>query len=78
MNKVKFLIIYSIAILLLIAMVFLFYRAFQGVTPPSTTTESFSDALWGTWGVTIIIVAFVIFAGGTSILVLLGGGWRWE
>ena len=76
--KVKPFLIYGIALLLLIGFVFVFSQAFQGVTQPVTTTESFSEALWGTWGVTIVIVSFIIFAGGTGILVLLGGGWRWE
>ena len=76
--KVKPFLTYGIAVLLLIGFVFVFSQAFQGVTQPVTTTESFSEALWGTWGVTIIIVSFIIIAGGTGILVLLGGGWRWE
>jgi len=76
--KVKPFFTYGIAVLLLIGFVFVFSQAFQGVTQPVTTTESFSEALWGTWGVTIVIVSFIIFAGGTGILVLLGGGWRWE
>jgi len=76
--KVKPFLTYGIAVLLLIGFVFVFSQAFQGVTQPITTTESFSEALWGTWGVTIVIVSFIIFAGGTGILVLLGGGWRWE
>jgi len=76
--RVKTVLTYGIAILLLFGFVFVFYHALQGVTPPETTTETFSEALWGTWGATIVIVSFIIFAGGTSILVLLGGGWRWE
>lgn len=76
--KVKTVLTYGIAVLLLLGLVFVFYQAFEEVTPPLTTTESFSEALWGTWGATIVIVSFVLFAGGTGILVLLGGGWRWE
>ena len=76
--KIKPFLTYGIAVLLLIGFVFVFYHAFQGVTLPVTTTESFSEALWGLWGVTIVIVSFIIFAGGIGILVLLGGGWRWE
>jgi hypothetical protein len=76
--KVKPFLTYGIAVLLLLGFVFVFYKAFQGITPPVTTTESFSEALWGTWGATIVIVSFIIFAGGSGILVLLGGGWRWE
>jgi len=76
--RIKTVFIYGIAILLFFGFVFVFYHVLQGVTPPETTTETFSEALWGTWGVTIVIVSFIIFAGGASILVLLGGGWRWE
>ena len=43
--KVKPFLTYGIAVLLLIGFVFIFYQAFQGVTPPLTTTESFSEAL---------------------------------
>jgi hypothetical protein len=76
--KIKPLILYGIAILFLCGMTFLFYDGLQGVKAPTTSQESFSNALWGTWGVAIVIVSFVIFAGGAGILVLLGGGWRWE
>ncbi|VVB62143.1 Uncharacterised protein [uncultured archaeon] len=76
--KVKPFLTYGIAVLLLIGFVFVFYHAFKGVIQPVTTTESFSEALWEMWGVTIVIVSFIIFAGGIGILVLLGGGWRWE
>jgi len=69
---------YGIAVLLLVGFWFVFYQAFEGLSPPITSTESFSEALWGTWGATIVIVSFVLFAGGIGILVLLGGGWRWE
>jgi hypothetical protein len=76
--KVKTVLTYGIAVLFLLGLVFIFYQAFQDVSPPLTTSESFSEALWGTWGATIVIVSFVLFAGGAGILVLLGGGWRWE
>jgi hypothetical protein len=76
--KVKPVLTYGIAVLLLLGLVFVFYQAFQGVSAPMTTTASFSEALWGTWGATVVIVSFVLFAGGAGILVLLGGGWRWE
>jgi len=69
---------YGVAILLLFGFVVVFYQAFEGVSPPITSSESFSEALWGTWGATMVIVSFVLFAGGVGILVLLGGGWRWE
>ena len=76
--KVKTGLTYSIAILLLIGFVFVFYQTSEGLSPPITSTEPFSEALWGTWGATIVIVSFILFAGGAGILVLLGGGWRWE
>jgi len=76
--KGKLLITYGLALLFLLGLIFLFYQAFQEVSAPITSSESFNEVLWGTWGVTIVIVSFVIFAGGTGILVLLGGGWRWE
>jgi len=76
--KGKPVITYGIAVLLLLGLLVVFYQSFQGITPPSTTMESFSESLWGTWGVTIVIISFILFAGGAGILVLLGGGWRWE
>jgi hypothetical protein len=76
--KTKPVILSAIVILFLCAMVFLFYRGLQGAAVPPTSQDSFSNALWGTWGVAIVIISFVIFAGGAGILVLLGGGWRWE
>lgn len=76
--KVKTVLTSGIAVLLLVGFWFVFYQAFEGASPPITSTESFSEALWGTWGATIVIVSFVLFAGGAGILVLLGGGWRWE
>jgi hypothetical protein len=76
--KIKTVITYGFALFFLIGLVFLFYPTLDNVTAPQTTSESFSTALWSTWGVAIVIVAFIIFAGGTGILVLLGGGWRWE
>jgi hypothetical protein len=76
--KIKTGLTYGIAVLLLIGLLFVFSKAFEGVSPPITSTESFSEALWGIWGATIVIVSFILFAGGAGILVLLGGGWRWE
>jgi hypothetical protein len=76
--RVKTILTYGIAVFLLVGFWFVFYQAFEGLSPPITSTESFSEALWGTWGATIVIVSFVLFAGGAGILVLLGGGWRWE
>ena len=76
--KVKTVLTYGIAVLLLFGFMFIFSHAFEGVSTPITSTEPFSEALWETWGATIVIVSFVLFAGGAGILVLLGGGWRWE
>lgn len=69
---------YGIAILLFLIIGVFFYQILGLVTTPVTTTENFGVALWGTWGLTIVIIGFIIFAGGAGILVLLGGGWRWE
>ena len=76
--KVKTVLTYGIAVLLVVGFMVVFSQAFEGLSSPMTSTESFSEALWGTWGAVIVIVSFVIFAGGAGILVLLGGGWRWE
>lgn len=65
------------AVLLLIVMIVLRINI-GNIKTELVSTESFSEALWNTWGIAIIIVSFIIFAGGTGILVLLGGGWRWE
>jgi len=76
--KVKTVIIYTVAVLFLLSFFYVFSGAFHDISPPVTSSESFSQALWSTWGATIIIVSFILFAGGAGILVLLGGGWRWE
>jgi hypothetical protein len=76
--KTKTVLTYSLSLLFLFGLIYVFSQAFQDVSSPITSSESFSQALWGTWGATIIIVSFVLFAGGAGILVLLGGGWRWE
>ena len=76
--KTKTILTTGLALLFLLGLIYVFSRAFQQVSTPITSSESFSQALWGTWGATIIIVSFILFAGGTGILVLLGGGWRWE
>jgi hypothetical protein len=75
--KKKPVITYGMSALLFLALLLLFYHSIPNVAP-ATSTQPFSEALWGTWGMTIVIIAFIIFAGGTGILVLLGGGWRWE
>ena len=76
--KTKTILTMGLSLLFLLGLIYIFNQAFQGVQTPITSSESFSQALWGTWGATIIIVSFVLFAGGAGILVLLGGGWRWE
>ena len=76
--KIKSILLSLFAILLLITFVLLFYRTINEVRTPNVITESFGAVLWNTWGISIVIVAFVIFAGGASILVLLGGAWRWD
>jgi hypothetical protein len=76
--KVKPFLTNGIAILLILGFLFVFYQMFQGVTSPVTTVESFNEALWETWAASIVIISFIIFAGGLGILVLVGGGWRWE
>jgi uncharacterized membrane protein YgdD (TMEM256/DUF423 family) len=76
--KIKPFLTNGIAILLLLGFLFVFYQMFQGVTPPVTTTESFNETLWSTWAASILIISFILFAGGLGILVLVGGGWRWE
>lgn len=76
--KTKTVLTYGLSLLFLFGLITVFYQTFQGIVTPITPSESFSQALWGTWGATIIIVSFILFAGGTGILVLLGGGWRWE
>jgi hypothetical protein len=76
--KAKTVLTTGLALLFLLGLLYIFYQPFQGISTPITPSESFSQALWGTWGATIIIVSFVLFAGGAGILVLLGGGWRWE
>ena len=75
--KAKTVVTYGMAAIFFLALLLLFYHSIPN-TGPVTTHEPFNQALWGTWGMTIVIVAFIIFAGGTGILVLLGGGWRWE
>ncbi|HVQ01300.1 MAG TPA: hypothetical protein VMT57_07280 [Candidatus Thermoplasmatota archaeon] len=69
---------YGMSAFLFLGLLLLFYHSIPSVAPAATSTQPFSQALWGTWGMTIVIIAFIIFAGGAGILVLLGGGWRWE
>ena len=75
--KKKSVITYGMSAILFLGLLLLFYHSIPNVGP-NTSNEPFNEALWGTWGMTIVLVAFIIFAGGAGILVLLGGGWRWE
>jgi hypothetical protein len=77
MKNPKPVLIIVFAALLLIMMMILRIKL-GGIQTPVTSNESFSGALWNTWGLSILIMSFILLAGGTSILVLLGGGWRWE
>jgi hypothetical protein len=76
--RIKTVLTYGLALLFLLSLIYVFYQPFQGISTPITPSESFSQALWSTWGATILLVSFLLFAGGAGILVLLGGGWRWE
>ncbi|MCX6664907.1 MAG: hypothetical protein NT038_02435 [Euryarchaeota archaeon] len=77
MNK-KTIIIYSFAFILLLCMIVLFHSLTNTIKQPEQKNYSFSETLWNTWGLTIIIAAFIIFASGAGILALLGGAWGWE
>ena len=79
MKSVKPYIIYVLALILFLCIIVLSYNMIKGdIKKPTVTTESFRESLWDKWGISIVIVAFIIFASGTSILVLLGGDWQWE
>ena len=70
---------YAFAFLLFILILIMLYRLVPD-TPlePRVATGSFSQALWNQWGTAILVLAFISLAGGASVLVLLGGGWRWQ
>jgi len=76
--KKKTAVLTIVSVILLLTIIAFFFRSLSDLPPQQVTTESFGVNLWNHWGSTIIIVAFIIFTGGMSILVLLGGGWRWE
>ena len=78
MISLKAYITYGIAVLLLLGMVELFSLGFTDLKVPATESGSFREALWNSWGITIVIAALIIFASGAGILVLLGGKWQWE
>jgi hypothetical protein len=80
MSSLKPYITYGIAVLLWIGLMAIFLEGFTNLRAPEMTKEPlpFGEALWNSWGVTVVIVALIIFASGAGILVLLGGKWRWE
>lgn len=78
MSSLKPYITYGIAVLLWIGLMAIFLGGFTNLRAPTKDTLSFGEALWNSWGVTVVIVALIIFASGAGILVLLGGKWRWE
>ena len=79
MKSPKPYIIYALAVILFVGFMVLSYSMMSEINKePAVSKGSFRSALWDTWGIAIVIVAFIILAGGISILVLLGGDWRWE
>lgn len=79
MKSIKPYIIYALAIILFFSFMVLSYSMMSEINKePTVSKESFRSALWDRWGIAIVVVAFIILAGGMSILVLLGGDWRWE
>ena len=79
MKSSKPYIIYTLAVILFVSFMVLSYTMMSEINKDTAgSKEPFRSALWNTWGITIVIVAFIILAGGISILVLLGGDWRWE
>jgi hypothetical protein len=83
MKSLKTYIVYGFTVLLLIGLFTLFLGIFtEGKTSeitnkpfnnPSNPFQDFSNTLWNNWGVAIVIIAIIIFASGTGILVLLRG-----
>ena len=70
---------YGFAILLILGIIAIFSGAFSGgIEAPETTAQDFGPALWGNWGLLVVIIGFIIFAGGMGILALLGGDWKWQ
>jgi hypothetical protein len=78
MKNLKPYITYPFAILLFLVLLIPTYRIIAELEPPAVTTLSFAQSLWTQWGAAILILAFISLAGAASVLVLLGGGWRWE
>jgi len=79
MRSPKPYVISALALILFLGIMILSYRITTvKIEKPQVDTEPFRESLWNTWGVAVVIIAFIILAGGASILVLLGGDWRWE
>lgn len=79
MSSAKPYIVYALALILFLGIMVLSYNITTvKIEKPPVDTEPFRESLWNTWGVAVVIVAFIILAGGIGILVLLGGDWRWE
>lgn len=77
-DKKKPYITYAFAIVLFLILLIPTYRVIGEVQQPTVATPSFAQSLWTQWGAAILILAFISLAGAASVLVLLGGGWRWE
>jgi len=78
MKDAKPYITYAFAFLLFLILLITSYRIIAEITQPTVTTAPFSQALWDQWGLVVLILAFISLAGAASVLVLLGGGWRWD
>jgi hypothetical protein len=79
MKSPKPYIVYALALVLFLCIMVLSYRMVGEISKePDVSKESFRESLWDKWGITIVVIAFIIVAGGMGILVLLGGDWRWE
>ncbi len=79
MTAIKPYITYGFAIVLFLFIIITFNRLIsEGIPTPTVTTGPFSQALWTQWGLAVLILAFIALAGAASVLVLLGGGWRWD
>ncbi len=77
--NLKPIITYAFAFLLFILLLIMAYRLLpEAPQEPRVATNTFSQTLWNQWGTAILVLAFISLAGGASVLVLLGGGWRWQ
>jgi len=79
MRSPKPYIIYALALILFLGIMTLSYHITTvKIEKPQVDTEPFRESLWNKWGVAVVVISFIILAGGAGILVLLGGDWRWE